>query len=77
MTNSNNNEPVDQELSQEQLKDAAGGAGYIKFDGVRASRGANSIDKSTPLQFQVNEGPGHMKVSLGGSGGEDRLSPDA
>jgi hypothetical protein len=61
MTNPNNPEQDDQELNQEQLKDAAGGI-VMSMPGRRP---------------KVNEGPGHMKVSLGGSGGEDRLSPDA
>lgn len=63
MNNQHNPEQDDQELSQEQLKDAAGGAAYIKFDGfrkdaadgivmsmpaIRANRPTNALDKSSP-----------------------------
>ena len=72
MTNPRNPEQDDQELSQEQLKDAAGGSVYIKFDGLkedstdgttvqmpymRANKPTNAIDKSNP---------GY--ISTGGSG---------
>lgn len=78
MNNQHNPEQDDQELSQEQLKDAAGGAAFIKFDGLkkdaadgihmtipdfRANRPTNALDKSSPK----------LDVS---SGGEDKFTPE-
>lgn len=60
MTQSHNSEQMDQELDQEQLRDAAGGI-TVQMPDFRANKLTTAIDKSTPLN-----------VSSGGCGGEDK-----
>lgn len=47
MNNQHNPEQDDQELSQEQLKDAAGGI-HMTMPDFRANRPTNALDKSSP-----------------------------
>jgi len=60
MTKPHSHEQIDQELNQEQLKDAAGGI-TVQMPDFRTNTPTNAIDKSTPLN-----------VSSGGCGGEDK-----